>query len=245
MRIIFSLLLILALNIGMAFANPLEMMKNLQKMIPNTPSSPTQTQQTGPEPQDCYTMLINSPKQTVTEDFAKYVLAGAAIGAATGALVSEDKGKGMVMGAIAGAAGGLIAGRVANKDKISSKSRKDLLSSHQPPFFKLSEVAVMNKDGKKDITTFKKGDYVVILFKEEGLNEDESSPFNVKYIFNLYRNDEFLGTFSDTINLNQGEAIDYLYIPVCQKVLSGKYRLEILAISNGITETSELSWEVE
>lgn len=193
---------------------------------------------------DCQSMIQSSPKKTVAENIGSTVIKTVATTTIIWTALRDNKKKAFMEGLLAGVVAGAILGKLENNDKIATKSRKDLLTSNTPPYFKITKVYIRNKNESKEERLFKPGDYVALFIRTEGLNEDEKSDLAVKYIFKLYRNGKFLGSFSEDIHLPQGESVDYMYIPVCKDTEPGIYRLELLAVSNGIVDMKEIEWEV-
>lgn len=194
---------------------------------------------------DCNTMLKNSPKKSVTENYAKDVLVGAAVGAAIGAAISsEDRAKGAMLGAVVGMAAGLAKARISNQEIIGSSAKRDeLIKKYQPPY--LDIVEFKTKDTSfNDKNQFKNGDYIFVLLRFHGLREKPEDSVPIRYKITLYKDNEVITTFFDDINLPQGESVDYFVIPVCKDTKPGNYTLKIKVFDEINSKEDEVKWSI-
>ncbi len=177
----------------------------------------------------CEDMLKNSPKQTITENYAKPAITGMLMGAIAGAAVDkEDRVRGAVIGAIVGTAGGFAYSRYQQKDVIVDLNFREKLIKKgvKIPYLELVDLRTTD-DSFKDKNVFKKGDYIFLILKIHSVKDKPEEAVNVTYKYTLYRDGNLIANFYDSINLLQGEAIDYFAIPVCNQTLPGNYELEV------------------
>ncbi|GAB6077497.1 YMGG-like glycine zipper-containing protein [Hydrogenobaculum acidophilum] len=189
----------------------------------------------------CKYMLEHSPKDSVVESTAKYMIGGAIAGALAGALLDKNRAQGAIVGAIGGALAGVGYSYYKNQEKLRTSPEdlaKKINYDYKSPYFRFENIIINGN-------AFSPGQYIPMIFRFDILKPDKHEGALVSYYATLYRNNIPISSFYDVITLPQGGVSDVFAIPVCKGAVPGNYTLYVRAVSSGIQDIKEASWVVK
>ncbi len=249
----FCLLISVSCSFAFDFNNLLNTVQNIEKSLPVNNTKPTTSAQSrnlslnsaqansNPQNSSCRYMLAHSPKTSVVNSTAKYVIGGAVAGALAGALLDKNRAQGAVIGAIGGALAGVGYAYYKNQEKLRT-SPEDLANKinydYKSPYFRFERIIIHGN-------TFSPGQYIPLTFRFDILKPQKHEGALVSYYATLYRNNNPVSAFYDVITLPQGGVADVFAIPVCRNAIPGNYTLYVRAVSSGIEDVKEVSWRIK
>jgi hypothetical protein len=191
---------------------------------------------------ECEELLRNSPKISVIDEASKNILTGFAAGTIA-CLLSKDK-KNCPLYIIGGGIVGTMYS-ISKYNLLVLKTPLQLPKEYRPPFLKLNNIQIVDHNTLQPKNVFREKEYIMLVMRHTLLNYKPEEAVWVRYIFHLYRDSEYLGSFEELVPLIQGETANSWLFPVCPGAIKGKYKLNVEVIALGKKEVGEVEWEVK
>lgn len=212
----------LALPIPKNLPIPKELQDTLQKGSGVSPM-PVQQQkaQTTVSTDSCEDMVYNSPKASLVEQAGKDILKGMAVGAAAGALMSEDKTQGAVIGAMVG--GAMAAAHKAATTK--HLQREDYETTAKKLGYKPSDGNLLKVEIIAPDRELKLGNYAEFVLRVSMLTEDKTKPQLISVSVYLVSGNNRIPMGSEEYYMLPGTTSLVYQFPICKDIPSGLYIL--------------------
>jgi|GEM_PF-6119242 hypothetical protein len=188
---------------------------------------------------ECEELLRNSPKISVIDEASKNILTGIAVGAL--ACLKDKKNCPLYMIAGAGIA---TMYSIHKYNLLVLKTPLQLPKEYRPPFLRLNNIQIVDHNTLQPKNIFREKEYIMLVMRHTLLDYRPGEAVWVRYIFHLYRDSEYLGTFEELAPLIQGETANSWLFPVCPGAIKGKYKLKVEVIALGKKEEGEVEWEI-
>lgn len=198
----------------------------------------------------CKVMLDNTPKNSLANETAKNVLKGAATGAIIGGLFSRDRGKGAIIGAITGA-GVAVAYSALKTKHLQPESPKDTAKrlGYDPSMGELLNFELL----PSEVKSYKIGEYADIVLRislltpealqKKDNQKDELIPIWVNSY--LVKDGGILYPLSsESYYLIPGTSALPYYLPICDEIKPGNYKLRFQITGLGREVSREVDFRV-